>query len=333
MPKLRVVQVGLGPVGVAIARLAAERDGLDLVGAADPRPDLVGRDLADLLGAGPSGSRIAADAETLVRSHRPDVVLHATGSRLAEVARELRVLIPHRLAIVSTCEELAYPFYRHPELALELDRLATEARSVLLGTGVNPGFVMDKLIATLLGACRTVRSVRVSRVVDASARREPLQRKIGAGITLEEFETRRREERIGHVGLAESAHMIGDVIGLPADRALRETLGPRLATRRIETAFLVVEIGRVSGIEQSAEIESGGIVRVRLDLRMEVGAEDSRDAMVVDGSPPISFAIPGGLHGDEATAAIAVNCAGLAARLEPGLRTMLDVPVRFSGAV
>lgn len=333
MPKLRVVQVGLGPVGVAIARLAAERDGLDLVGAADPRADLVGRDLADLLGTGRSGVRIVGDAEALVRALRPELVLHATGSRLAGVARELRALIPHRLAIVSTCEELAYPFYRHPDIAIELDRLASEAGSILLGTGVNPGFVMDKLAATLLGACRTVRSVRISRIVDASTRREPLQRKIGAGITREEFETRRREERIGHVGLAESAHMIGDVIGVPGDRTLRETIGPRIAARRVETAHLIVESGRVSGIEQSAEIESGGIVRVRLDLRMEVGADDPRDAILIDGSPPVSLSIPGGLHGDEATAAIVVNCAGFAARLEPGLRTMLEVPIRFAGAV
>ena len=47
--------------------------------------------------------------------------------------------------VVSTCEELAYPFRKYPELAAKLDAEAKDGGVALIGTGINPGFVMDKL--------------------------------------------------------------------------------------------------------------------------------------------------------------------------------------------
>lgn len=334
MEPLRVVQVGLGPVGLEIARAAAESPGIEILGAVDPRPDLEGRDLAELIGggrvlAGTVSGRVEREIVSVLERERPSVVLHATGSFLAEVADQIEAVLSCGVSVVSTCEELAYPFYRHPELASRLDSLARWNEAVLLGTGVNPGFVMDKLVLTLLGGCRTVRRVRAVRVVDASKRREPLQRKIGAGLTQGAFEERRKVGSIGHVGLAESAHMIADVIGVSRDRVLTEELRPVLAEQRVVTPYFRVDTGEVAGIEQNAVITDGGTERVRLELWMFVGAKEPRDAVSIDAAPGIVMTIPGGIHGDEGTAAVIVNCAGLVAGLAPGLRTMLDVPLRF----
>ena len=191
---------------------------------------------------------------------------------------------------------------------------------------------MDKLVVTLLGACRSVRRVRVKRIVNASTRRAPLQRKIGAGLTRASFEERRRTGRFGHIGLLESAHMIADVLGVPAGRLVDEALRPRLAAAPVVTDFLRVETGQVAGIEQRVAISFGGVAFVTLELEMYVGAENPRDTITIDGDPPIEMALSGGIHGDVGTAAVLVNAAGSLRLLKPGLRTMLDVPIRFGPA-
>lgn len=323
--------MGLGPVGLSLARLITERPGLRLVGAADPKPDLAGRDLGELWGAARIGVVVGSDVKTVLAGAAPDIVVHATGSYLADVEGQLRTALASGAAVVSTCEELSYPFYRHPALARGLDALARRHGVALLGAGVNPGFVMDKLVVTLLGACRAAHSVSVRRVVDASRRREPLQRKIGAGISRAEFEERRRGGRIGHVGLPESAHMIADAMGVGRDRTLREELEPVIAHERVMTRFLEVQPGRVAGIAQVAIVEAGGVERVRLEIRMYVGAERPVDTIAIDGLPAFTTSIQGGIHGDEGTAAVVVNCTELLRSLAPGLRTMLDVPLRGAG--
>jgi 4-hydroxy-tetrahydrodipicolinate reductase len=328
MSRVRVVHVGLGPIGREIARLAHLVDGYEIVGAADPASGLSGRDLGELLAVEPLGIEVGTDALAEVRRSRPDVVFHSTGSYLEEEAGLLRDLIECRVSVVSTCEELSFPFYRHPELSRELYRLAAGRGVVLLGTGVNPGFVLDKMAATLASACSRVDGIHASRVVDASTRRGPLQKKVGAGLTVPEFEERLRRGRFGHVGLVESAHMLADAIGVSGRRAASEEIRPRVAERPVETEHVRVEKGQVAGVCQVVVLEEGGRERVRLALEMYVGAEEPADVIAVRGEPPLEVRIPGGIPGDRATAAVTVNCGLLVPYLAPGLRTMLDVPLR-----
>lgn len=328
---IRVLQFGLGPIGQGLARLALERKGLSLVGAVDIAPEYAGRDLGEVLGLGRSlGVPVWGDAAQALREARPEVVLHATGSHLPSVQGQLLAIAEAGAHLVSTCEELSYPFYRYPDLSRELDAAARARGVVLLGTGVNPGFVMDKFVATLLGACQRVDRVEVLRVVDAAGRRGPLQRKVGAGMSVEEFQALVRAGQIGHVGLPESAHMLADVLGLPPDREVTEEIRPKVATKEVKTPFVHVLPGQVAGVDQTARVLGGGQERVRLHLEMYVGAEKPVDAVRVEGVPPLSMAIEGGVHGDLATAAVVVNCVPLVRHLPPGLRTMLDVPIRLS---
>jgi 4-hydroxy-tetrahydrodipicolinate reductase len=333
MKPLRVVQVGLGPIGCEIARLAASRPGLECVGAVDPKPGIAGRDLGTLLGRDPLGIVVEKEIAPAIERTKPDVVFHSTASFLADVAKELLESLRTGSSVISTCEELAYPFHRHPELAKTLDRAASVAGGVLLGTGVNPGFVMDKLVATLMGACRTVEHVTVRRVVDASTRREPLQRKVGAGLSQEAFEAIAGTGRLGHVGLVESAQMLADVLTLPAAREVTESVRPKLARQPIATEYLRVEAGQVAGIEHDVAVLAQGRERILLELRMYVGATEPGDTIAIEGAPPIHVSIANGVHGDVATASIVVNSAHSIGALTPGLRTMLDVPLRFFGAI
>lgn len=322
----RIVCCGLGPIGLAIARVAAERPGLQIVGAVDVDPNKIGQDLGVLLGGAPVGVEVSGElGQTLERTH-PEVVLHATGSSLASVASQLRTILRLHAECVSTCEELSYPWTAQPQLAAELDLLARREGVTLLGTGVNPGFAMDALPLMLTAVCSEVRSVRVLRVVDASRRRGPLQRKIGAGLTPEEFAAKVRAGAVRHVGLPESLHMVSTLLGMRLDRS-EDIIEPVIATAPIETEVVSVQPGQVAGVRQVARGIVGGREVVTLELRMYVGADDPQDTIDIDGNPPIHMTVPGGFHGDTATAAIAVNAVSSVLRAGPGLASMGDLPL------
>src|SRR5256712_1942636 len=186
--KIRAIQYGVGPIGASIARLMREKQAIEIIGAIDTDPAKVGGDLGDVVGAkdAPGGVIVSAEAKEVLEQ-APDVVIHSTSSSLAKVMDQLLMCLEAESCIVSTCEELSYPFRTHPELAAKLDTAAKEWGVALVGTGVNPGFVMDKLVVTLAAVAQRIEHAKALRIVDASKRRLPLARKIGAGLTVREF--------------------------------------------------------------------------------------------------------------------------------------------------
>lgn len=329
--KIRVIQYGVGPIGAAIVRLLLEKPNVRIVGAIDIDPAKAGKDLGEVAEAGRTiGLRISNRPEKVLRK-KADVVVHSTGSRLTDVASQLDACLGARLAVVSTCEELAYPFRTHSRLARQLDRRAKQKKVALLGTGVNPGFVMDKMVLTLAAACQKIASVRVRRVVDAGQRRLQLQKKVGAGLTEAEFRTKVAAGEIKHYGLPESAALVADALGLKVDE-IRESIEPMLAQETIRTKFLEVPAGRVAGVHQVARGLGGGEEKLVLDLAMYVGATSPMDEISIRGVPNLSLCIPGGTHGDLATAAVVVNSLPAVLEARPGLRTTRDIPLcYFSG--
>lgn len=322
----RVVCYGLGPIGAGIARLACMRAGIQVVGAIDVDPQKAGRDLGELLGGNAIGVTVSADAAGTLHRVHPDVVLHATQSSLAAVAPQLQECIAAGADVISTCEELAYPWGRQPQLAADLDAAARAADVTLLGAGVNPGYAMDALPVMLTAACAEVRAVRVVRIVDAAQRRGPLQRKIGAGLTPDEFAQRVRDGAVRHVGLPESLHMIAAALGWRLD-AGSDTIMPILAGHAIVTEHVAVEAGQVAGVHQIARGYINEREVITLELRMYVGATDPQDTVEIDGDPPLRMTIAGGIHGDIATAAITVNAIASIRQAKPGLLSMTDIPL------
>jgi hypothetical protein len=287
--EIRVVQYGLGPIGQEMARVAAARPGVTLVGGIDISPALVGRTLKDVLGLREPDVSVSSDGATVLSDRTPDVVLHATGSSLPQVAPQLEEAIRGGASVISTCEELAWPFLRHPELSATLDELARQHGVRLLGAGVNPGFVMDKLAITLMGACQEVHSISIERSVDAARRREPLQRKVGAGLTRAKFEGLVAAGKVRHVGLTESVYMIIGVLGLE-DAVVTEEIGPVIAERDMSTEYLEVRRGQAAGVQQVARAMVNGVEIVTLKLRMAVGVGE-QDRIIVDGVPPLDMTI------------------------------------------
>ena len=322
---IKVALMGLGAIGRGIARCALQKHDLEIVAAIDLDPGRVGRKLSDVVDAPTPEVIIGSDAAAEMRKAQGGILLHATGSRLDRVEGELAQALTAGLSVVSTCEELSYPWLRHPEIAERLDKLAQKRKLALLGTGVNPGFVMDRLPATLGAVCGRVDRVRVTRVVDSRTRRKQLQLKTGAGLNEEEFDRGVDEGTLGHVGLMESAALAALGVGLEVDE-VDESIDPVEAEGDMQGEGFTVPKGGIVGLNQVARAFHDGKEVAILNLTIALGAPEPRDEIELEGDPGIRVLIPGGTPGDKATAWTVVHAAPLVQGSEPGLISVLDLP-------
>jgi 2,4-diaminopentanoate dehydrogenase len=331
---IRVVHFGLGPIGAGVVRQVAARKGFRIVGAVDIDPAKVGRDLGEVTAAGrPLKIKVSDDARKTIKAGKPDVVVLCTSSSMKGVLGQIESILKLKVPIVSTTEELAYPTRGNMRYARLVHRMAKKARVAVLGTGVNPGFVMDALPIMLTGVCERVEAVKVDRIQDASIRRLPFQQKIGAGLTREQFQKKVDEGSVRHVGLAESISMIADAFGWKLDRITDEIL-PKMATETVASEFLAVDPGYVCGIVQDGVGYRGDQPVITLHMEAYLGAPESYDSVQIVGSPALKAKVAGGVHGDIATASIVVNSLPKILEVPPGLHTMRDMPLPsfFGGA-
>jgi 4-hydroxy-tetrahydrodipicolinate reductase len=325
--KIRTIHYGVGAIGAEVVRMVLNRPEIEIVGAVDSHASKVGKDLGEVAGVGRNlGITVSYDAEPLLKDTYADIVVHSTGSSLTEVYPQLLSIVASEKNAISSCEELAFPWVRYPDISRKLDRRARETGVRVLGSGVNPGFVMDLLPMIVATACQQVKAIRVTRVVDVATRRIQLQRKAGVGLSIEGFRRGANDGSVGHVGLRESVFMVGDTMGWRLDD-VTETLEPVISRERRRTEYFSLEKGYVAGLRQSARGLMGGREIIRLDLEMSLGAANPRDSLEVDGRPPVKVDIPTGIQGDLATAAIMGNCVPAVARSRMvGLISMRDMP-------
>lgn len=310
---LRLVHVGLGPLGRRVADDLVSRRLGTVAAAVDLAPDLVG---TNFHGATVTESIDAALGEL------HDAVVVTTASDLRACADTFRALLERGETVVSTCEELLWPALRHPELAEELDALAKRSGGRLLGTGINPGFLMDTLPVVATAPCNAVERVDIWRVQDATPRRIPFQKKIGATLDLEGFRAKEAQGTLRHVGLLESLCLVGARLGLDVVRT-EETLEPVIAERDLECGLGPIPAGHAAGVRQiGTGWNSAGDVVLRLEFKASIGEERPHDRVLVAGDPPIDLIVEGGVHGDVGTSAMVLNCLRPLMDAPPGLHTM-----------
>jgi hypothetical protein len=322
---IRVIHIGLGPIGAGVVKQVANRKGFKIVGAVDIDPAKTGRDLGEVCGVGRALKvKVADDIRKAIKSTKPDVAVLCTNSSLKKVVPQIEAIVKLKVPIVSTTEELAYPSKANMKYARIVHLLAKKYKVAILGTGVNPGFAMDALPITLTGVCERVDAIRVDRVQDARIRRLPFQQKIGAGLTREQFQAKVDDASVRHVGLTESVSMIADAMGWKLDR-ITDEIAPKVATEAVTSEFMTVEPGLVCGIIQDGTGYRNGQAVITLHMEAYLGAPESFDAVRIIGKPPLSMMIAGGVHGDIATASITVNSIPKVLEAAPGLRTMRDM--------
>ena len=329
MDQIKVIQVGLGPLGQKIVQFINQRIGIKIIGAVDVAPDLTGIDMGLHCGIGERGilihTSIAACLEAL-KEQRPDAVILTTVSSMAKIAPQIESIVAFGLPVVSTCEELLYPWNVSEGLAERIDQAAKAHQVAVLGTGVNPGFLMDSLPIFLTAVCQDVKKIAINRIQDAAARRIPFQKKIGAGLTLEQFEMKKAEGTLRHVGLTESIHLIAHAVGWTLTQT-EDILTPIVARKEIITEAMRIPAGRATGVQQIGNGYVNDEKVVSLVFRASVGEPNPEDSIEIEGNPSIRSVIGEGVHGDTATCAITINAVNQIINARPGLRTMADIPL------
>ncbi|MDH5460192.1 MAG: NADP-binding protein [Candidatus Bathyarchaeota archaeon] len=329
MGKIRVILYGIGAIGSLIAKFLLEKKGIEIVGAVDIAKNKVGKDLGKVLGLERKlGIRVSNDVDSVLSKVKADVAVHATSPFIKDTFPQIVSIVKHGVNVVSTCEELAYPHVTEPKLAKKLDALAKQNNATVLGTGINPGFLMDTLVITLTAVCQKIEKIEVVRVMDAATRRLPFQKKIGAGLTVEEFQRKIENKQItGHVGLEQSIAMIADALAWKLDKITAEHPEPVVAKKPLESASIKVRAGEVAGLRQRAK----GILKnkeaIVLDFQAYIGAEEEYDAVTIEGVPSVKQMIQPCVHGDIGTVAMVVNAIPKVINAPAGLLTIKDLPV------
>ena len=329
---IRAVHVGLGPMGLRVVKhVLAERQGIRYVGAIDVAPELEGKDLGELAGLGPCGVKITGDAARVFEETKPDIAIYTTVSPLKRFLPQTEVAIRNGVNVISTCEELAFPRFIDAGMTAKYDELCKKHGVTMLGTGINPGFLMDLRASVLTAACTDVQRIEITRRMDATPRRQPFQKKIGAGMDVEEYRKATASGAItGHVGLEMSICLIADALGWPLEEVRVNGPDPVVAETPVASEHFTVAAGQVKGTVQQAVGMVAGEEKIRLNFAAYLGAEPSYDEVALFGMPEIRARVTPCWHGDYGTVAMAVNLIPAVINACPGLLTINDiVPVSF----
>ena len=329
---IRVLVLGTGQMGSGIARLVLDKQGLKLVGAYARRPGRAGMDLGRAIGLGRNlGIPISNDLASVIGQTRPEIAIQATCSRIADAREELEILVRQGVHVISIAEQLAYPASSSPAFAGALQSLAVAQGVSIVGTGINPGFVLDLLVITLTGVCADVQAITATRVNDLSAYGPSVLASQGVGLSPAAFNRGMKEGTVaGHYGFAESIHLIAAALGWEIAR-IEETREPIVAQVRRSTPFVCVEPGQVAGCRHTAVAYQGDRPVITLvhpqQVHPELEGVETGDAIEITGTPAIRLAGSPEIPGGQGTIALAVNMIPRVLNAAPGLHTMAELPV------
>jgi len=323
MEEIKIIQIGLGEIGKRIVKYVFEREGLKIVSAVDPAHEKCGKSLKELCGVN-SDIKVLNEIEEAIEKTNPDVAVLTTSSYIEKIMPQIEKIAVYGIDIVSTCEELVFPWKTNPQLAKRIDEIAKRNNITIISTGVNPGFLMDSLPLFLTSICQKIKFIKISRIQDASKRRVAFQQKIGAGLTVDEFERKKKEGNFGHVGLIESIYMIAEKIGWNLEKT-EEIIEPVIAEKEIKSGNLKIKKRMVSGLKQIGKGYLNGREIITLIFKASIGENEPEDKIEIKGEPDIIIKIPEGVNGDIATCAIVVNVIKSIKNFPPGLKSMIDI--------
>ena len=329
MDKIKIIIYGCGVIGSKIALALLDKKGYEVVGAVDIAPELAGKDLGGVLDIHKElGIAIEKDADAVFSKGKAQAVVLTTSSHIRSVFPQIIQCVKAGLSVISTSEELSFPWKRDPELARKIDILAKKQGVTVVGTGINPGYLMDTLPLMLTAPCLRVKSIKITRMMNSAKRRVPFQVKVGKGLTQEEFRERIENESItGHVGLLESINMIAEGLGWGLDEATELAPEPAISKKQIETSLGRIKRGYVIVIVRSIPYgKKDGKEVINLDFCANAAVDDEYDEIIIEGEPNIHQKIIGGVHGDIGTVAVTVNTIPRIIDAPAGLKAMKDLP-------
>ncbi|MBE0449638.1 MAG: NADP-binding protein [Clostridia bacterium] len=331
---VKVAIWGFGAMGSGMAKMLLTKQGVEIVGVCDRNPDRVGKDIHEILGV-ERGDRkpviVRPEIDEVISEGSCDVCLCATDSFTEKAFPRLKYVLEKKINVISTAEEMAYPKAQNPELAAKLDQIAKENGVSILGTGINPGLIMDLLVVVLTGCMTDVTHVEAKRVNSLSPFGHAVMEEQGVGITVDEFNKGVEEGTLaGHVGFAESINMIADAIGWKVDD-IKTQMAPIVTTVDRQAPHGFAAAGNVAGVSMTGQGYVDGEVKIDMihpqQIEPEMEGTYTGDYITLKGTPEVNMTIKPEVEGGLGTIAMCVNMIPQIINSEPGLKTMLDLPV------
>lgn len=332
MENVKVIIWGLGAMGSGMAEMLLKKKGVEIVGVAG-RGSKVGRSMYEFLSVerGDRQDVIIGTPEDVITEKAADVVLCCTDSFTKNAFDRLKFVLEKKINVVSSAEEMAYPKAQSPELAAELDKIAKENGVSIMGTGINPGLIMDLLVVIMTGCCEEVEHIVSRRVNSLSPFGPVVMEEQGIGITEEAFIKGVETGKLsGHVGFHESIHMIADAIGWGVDK-VTQSMEPIMTDVDRKSPYGFAKAGNVAGCAMKGFGYVDGELKIEMDHPQQIEPEQvgvqTGDYVIIKGTPNINMVnspeVPGGIG----TIAMCVNMIPHIINARPGLHTMIDLPV------
>ncbi len=334
MENVKVAIWGFGAMGSGIAKVLLRKKGVDIVGVCDIHPERVNRSIYDILGVEKNGRPdvvVCSEIEKVVHDANCDICVLATDSFTRKAFDKIKYVVGQKVNVISTAEEMSYPKAQEPELAAEIDRLAKANGVSVLGTGINPGLMMDLLAICLTGCMTDVESVTCRRVNSLSPFGPAVMEEQGVGLTVDAFNKGVADGTLaGHVGFAESVGMIAEALGWKVDK-FEQQMKPIVTSVDRKSPYGFAAAGDVAGVNMTGQGYVDGEVKIDMihpqQIEPEMEGTHTGDYIVLKGTPEVNMAIKPEVNGGIGTIAMVVNMIPHVINARPGLKTMLDLPV------
>ncbi|MEG1528540.1 MAG: 2,4-diaminopentanoate dehydrogenase [Clostridia bacterium] len=331
---IKVAIWGFGAMGSGICKTLLGKKGVDIVGVCDIHPLRVGKSIFEMLKV-ERGDRadvlVQSDISKVVFNKNCDIAVLATDSYTAKAFDKIKYIVEQGVNVISTAEEMSYPKAQQPKLAQKIDLLAKEHNVSVLGTGINPGLIMDLLVVCLTGCMTDVTGIEAKRVNSLSPFGPAVMEEQGVGISVKEFEDGVTSGKLaGHVGFAESVNMIADALSWKIDKFTQQ-MKPIVTTVDRKSPYGKADAGDVAGVNMTGQAYVDGEVKINMihpqQIEPEMEGTFTGDYITLAGNPPVSMSIKPEVNGGIGTIAMVVNMIPACINADSGLVTMIDLPV------
>ena len=333
MNRIKVIIWGFGAMGRGMAQMLLMKKGVEIVGICDVNPGMIGRNFLEILDVTSDHPKVYVSdkIDLLLQNQKADIVLLCTDSFVKGAFEKIKKIVTYKVNVISTAEEMAYPMAAEPELSKQIDHLAKAFGVTVLGTGINPGFIMDLLVVALTGTMVDVKYIEAKRINSLSPFGPTVMHEQGVGISLDEYHHRVAEgELAGHVGFNESVHMISDALGVKLDEFTQQMAPIVTNVDRVST-YGEAKAGHLAGINMTGQGLVNGDVFINMihpqQIEPEVEGTQTGDYITLKGTPNINMSITPEINGGIGTIAMCVNMIPHVINAKPGLKTMIDLPV------
>ena len=330
---VKVIMWGIGEMGKGMVEMLLDKKGVEIVGVVG-RTYRLGKSMYDYLDVerGDREDIIIKEYDELIKEKAADVVIISTDSFTKDNFDKIKLCLENKINVISTAEEMSYPYAQEPELAKEMDRIAKENGVTVLGTGINPGLIMDLLVVTLTGACIDVESIKAERVNNLSPFGPAVMNGQGVGITVDEFNRRVKENTLdGHVGFPESITMVADALGWELSDEIELSREPIVSSVYRKAPNAEVQAGDVAGCNMKGFGKVDGQLKIEMvhpqQVEPQLEGGSTGDYITIKGTPNINMSITPEVPGGIGTIAMCVNMIPQVINSRPGLKTMIDLPV------